>query len=76
MIYRSTWFAPEGGEIATETYDKETGGVGYYLRQDGTIRAKCEYEYDHISRGYVSVQRPLYYDRNGNPVPDASEPID
>lgn len=76
LIYRSTWFAPDGRELATETYDKEKGGVGYYLRQDGTIRTKHTYEYQPDSNMYGSVGNPIYYDASGTPVPDATEPID
>lgn len=76
LIYRATWFTPDGREIATETFDKETGGVGYYLRQDGTIRSKYTYEYVPEDNVYGSAQFPLFFDRNGQPVPGATEPID
>jgi hypothetical protein len=76
LLYRSTWFTPAGQELATETYDKATGGVGYYLRQDGTIRSKYTYEYMPELNVYGNAGNPLYYDANGTPVPDATEPID
>jgi len=76
LIYRSTWFTPEGNEIATETYDKATGGVGYYLRQDGTIRSKYTYEYMTDLNVYGNAGNPIYYDASGKPVPNATEPID
>lgn len=76
LIYRSTWFTPDGREIATETFTKASGGVGYYLRQDGTIRSKYTYEYmpDINMNGNVGGQ--VYYDTAGQPVPGATEPID
>ncbi len=76
LIYRATWFTPDGQEIATETYDKKSGGVGYYLRQDGTIRSKYTYEYVPELNVYGNATFPLYYDKNGIPVPDAKTPID
>ncbi|MCC9656730.1 hypothetical protein [Rhodopirellula halodulae] len=76
LIYRSTWFTPDGRELATETYDKATGGVGYYLRQDGTIRSKYTYEYMPDVNMYGNAGKPVYYDASGTPVPDATEPID
>lgn len=76
LIYRSTWFTPDGRELATETYDKATGGVGYYLRQDGTIRSKYTYEYMPDVNMYGNAGKPVYYDASGKPVPDATEPID
>ena len=74
--YRSTWFKPDGTEIATETYDKKSGGVGYYLRQDGSIKCKCVYEYSPEDNLYVAAGSPVYYDRDGLPVPGATAPID
>ncbi|QEG40190.1 hypothetical protein UC8_21960 [Roseimaritima ulvae] len=76
LIYRSTWFTPDGEEFATETYDKATGGVGYYLRQDGTIRSIYTYEYMPDVNMYGNAGNPVYYDTSGTPVLDASEPID
>ncbi|QDS95117.1 hypothetical protein FF011L_39040 [Roseimaritima multifibrata] len=76
LVYRTTWFMPDGREIATETYDKRNGGVGYYLRQDGTIRSKYTYEYMPDLNVYGNAEFPLYYDKSGTPVPDAKEPID
>ena len=76
LIYRSTWFATDGREIATEEFDKATGGVGYYLRQDGTIRSKYTYEYMPELNVYGNAGNPVYYDASGTPVPDATEPID
>jgi hypothetical protein len=76
LIYKATWFKPDGTEIATETYDKASGGIGYYLRQDGSIKSKYTYEYSPDDQLYVSAGVPVYYDRKGNPVPDATEPIE
>ena len=74
LIYRSTWFKPAGTEIATERYNKKTGGIGYYLRQDGSIKSKYVYEYSPEHNGYVSAGRPVYYDQFGIAVPDAPTP--
>lgn len=75
LIYKATWFKPDGTELATETFDKKSGGVGYYLRQDGTIRSKHTFEYDARENLYSGVDI-LYYDKTGRPVPDAVKPID
>jgi len=51
LIYRATWYRPDGTEVATAEYDKKAGGVGYYLRQDGSIKSKYSYTYsptDHV----------------------------
>jgi len=76
LIYRSTWFTPDGRELVTETYDKATGGAGYYLRQDGTIRSKYIYEYMPELNAYGNAGNPVYYDATGTPIPGATEPID
>ena len=75
LIYKSTWFKPDGTEIATETYDRKNGGVGYYLRQDGTIRSTHTYEYDSDIKMYGSVG-VVYHDKSGLPVVGADKPID
>src|SRR5579872_5926151 len=38
----SRWFRPDGTLIA-ETHWHHGDGIGYYLRQDGTIRVKMEF---------------------------------
>jgi len=78
LPYKSTWFKPDGSELATELFDKKSGGIGYYLRQNGTIKSKhaYEYEYDHdFGFGMYYSVGATYYDKQGNPVPDATEPI-
>lgn len=62
LIYRATWFTPEGREIATETYDKQKGGVGYFLRQDGSVRSKCNYKYVPEDNMYGTVGSPLFHE--------------
>jgi len=76
LVYRATWFTPDGHEIATETYDKETGGTGYFLRQDGSIRSRHTFKYSPKENDYLGSGRPLYYDRTGVPIPEAKHPID
>ncbi len=76
LIYRSTWFTPDGRELMTETFDMKKGGVGYYLRQDGSIRSKYTYEYMPELNAYGNAGNPVYYDASGTPVPDATKPID
>ena len=75
LIYKSTWFKPDGTEIATETYSKKTGGVGYFLRQDGTIHATHTWEYDPEFNAYSSGS-VVYHDKSGKPLIDADKPID
>ena len=76
LIYRTTWFTPEGNEIATENFDRHNGGIGYYLRQDGTIRSKYTYKYMPDLNVYGNAGNPLYYNASGEPVPDATGPIE
>jgi hypothetical protein len=73
--YQATWFTPDGLEVATETFDTDAGGVGYYLRQDGTIHSKHTLEYMPDINMYGSVG-VVYYDSAGRPMPDATQPID
>lgn len=66
LIYRATWYRPDGTEIATEEYDKTTGGVGYYLRQDGTIRSKYTYSYSASDHLYVADGDAILYRADGS----------
>lgn len=76
LIYRSTWFTPDGREIATETFDIKSGGVGYDLRQDGTIRSKFTSKYVPAENVYGNAEFPVYDDATGSPAPNAKDPID
>ena len=72
MVYQSTWYTPDGDEIASEPFVRFEGGVYYILRQDGTIRAKYTYKYNAKEDRYDSVN-PVYYDRAGRPKSDTDE---
>lgn len=65
VIYQATWYRPDGTEIATEKYDKKTGGVGYYLRQDGTISCKYTCSYRPSDRLYVADGDATFYRVDG-----------
>lgn len=54
-----TWYKPDGSVVASTKTPNGTG-VGYYLRQDGSIRMKMEYV-DGLAHG-----PPVYYDRDGS----------
>lgn len=66
LIYRSTWYRPDGTEIVTEEFSKKTGGVGYYLRQDGTIKSKFTYRYTPPPYpGYIAHGEATFYSTDG-----------
>ena len=65
LIYRSTWYRPDGTEIATEDYSKQSGGVGYYLRQDGTIKSKYTYAYSPDDNSYFADGEVTEYNADG-----------
>ena len=65
LIERATWFRPDGTEITTEHYDKATGGVGYYLRQDGAIKSKYTYSYSPSENLYVADGDATYFRPDG-----------
>ena len=62
----SRWFRPDGTLIA-ETRWKNGNGVGYYLRQDGTVRFKCEHQ------GGLAHGLAVYYKEDGVTVDHAAE---
>ena len=65
LLYRSTWYHPDGTVIATEECDKSTGGVGYYLRQDGTIKSKYTYTYSPSDQMYIADGEATFYRVDG-----------
>jgi hypothetical protein len=85
LIIRATWYRPDGSVLASSELDVKRGGDGYYLRDDGTIKQKCHYKYDHDEFGgyYVpdgpaviykpdgSIDREFVY-RDGVEVPPGS----
>ncbi len=64
-IYRATWYRPDGTEVATTEYDKKTGGVGYYLRQDGSIKSKHSYAYSKIDHAYFADGQATFFHVDG-----------
>ena len=44
----------------TENFDMKKGGVGYYLRQDVSIRSKYTYEYMPELNVYGNAGNPVY----------------
>ena len=57
ILTAATWYRPDGTEIATSHFDKEIGGVGYYLREDGSIRCKMQCRYSPSDRMYFAERR-------------------
>lgn len=49
--------------------------MGYFLRQDGTIKSKHVYEHDDEWDSYVSIGF-TNYDKFGKPLPDTTETVD
>lgn len=61
---RSEWYRPDGTVVATTDW-VEGSGVGYYLREDGSIRNRMTYV-----RG-IAEGPATYYDETGNTVGEA-----
>jgi hypothetical protein len=51
---KTTWYRPDGTHIATSAFDKETGGVGLFLRQDGSIRCQMHFRYSPSEKLYLA----------------------
>jgi antitoxin component YwqK of YwqJK toxin-antitoxin module len=65
---QSRWYRPDGSIVATSIYDRKTGGIGYYLRQDGSIRMKVHYAFDPKERMYFADGEAIRYDEQGAPI--------
>ena len=86
-LIKSTWYRPAGTHIATSVFDKETGGVGYFLRQDGSVRRQMRFRYspaveDYVAHGTAtdfapdgSVVKSVEY-RDGTPAEEQQATVD
>ena len=61
----SRWFRPDGSVVAETNWEGESG-VGYYLRQDGSIRAKMQYV-NGLAHGTAA-----YFEKDGSVISEAS----
>ena len=66
LITSTTWYRRDKSVIDSCTYDRERGGVGYYLRDDGTIKVKMQYKYSPSARDYVADGVAEYYNPDGS----------
>lgn len=55
-LLRSVWFKPDGSVVAATDW-KDGAGVGYYLRNDGTIKIRMTYA-NGIAHGPVTYFNP------------------
>jgi len=61
---RSVWYRPDGSIVATTRWDAGDG-VGYYLREDGSVRTRMTYVHGN-AEGPAT-----YFDERGNIVGEA-----
>jgi antitoxin component YwqK of YwqJK toxin-antitoxin module len=66
FLYQGTWHRPDGSVVATATVDRKNGGPWYYLREDGTIRARMEHRYDPKTDVCVAHGTAVYYNPDGS----------
>lgn len=60
-----TWYAPNGTLIASSKFSKKDGGIGYSLRQDGSIRTRVPFYYSAVRREYVAHGTAFVYASDG-----------
>ena len=65
LLVRGTWYRPDGSVLITAEMNKKSGGVWYYLYEDGTIRAKEDSQYDAQSGLYLAERTTVYYKPDG-----------
>lgn len=62
----SRWLHPDGSVVA-ETHWRDGVGVGYSLREDGSIRVAIEYQ------NYLAHGRAVYYNEDGVTIDRVTE---
>jgi len=65
ILMRGKWYRPDGSVVAESIFDQKTGGIDYYLRQDGTVRAKMSGKFDPTERMYFADGPATYYTSDG-----------
>ena len=65
VMTKQRYYRPDGTVIATSVFDKQRGGVGYVLRQDGTIRIKVPYQFSHNDMEYLAHGKSISYAPDG-----------
>jgi antitoxin component YwqK of YwqJK toxin-antitoxin module len=65
---QTTWYRPDGSVVASSKFSMETGGVGYYLREDGSIRMKVHYIFRPSDRLFIADGEATHYDEQGQVV--------
>ena len=55
-LARSTWYRPDGSLVARTDWKNGTG-LGYYLREDGSVRARMQYV-DGVAHGQAVYYTP------------------
>jgi antitoxin component YwqK of YwqJK toxin-antitoxin module len=58
-LSKSIWFKPDGAIVATTKWDNGSG-IGYYLRDDGSVRVQMEYI------GGAAQGKAIYYREDGS----------
>lgn len=66
---RSVWYRPDGSIVADVPVPAKTEpNVGYYLNQNGTLKAKMTYRFRPSDRNWVADGPCEKFDADGNPI--------
>ena len=65
-LIEQIWFKPDGGIFAISTFHRDGVNVGYYLREDGSVRSMVQYRYRHKDRMYVADGTTVCYRPDGS----------
>lgn len=65
ILAKCTYYRPDGTVAARSIYDKEEGGIGYRLREDGTIRTRTPYIWDSQAKEFLAHGEEVYFDADG-----------
>jgi antitoxin component YwqK of YwqJK toxin-antitoxin module len=66
VAVRSRWYRPDGSLVASSEFDVQNGGLGYFLREDGSVRETVHYRYSTHNRQYLADGVATFYNPDGS----------
>jgi antitoxin component YwqK of YwqJK toxin-antitoxin module len=63
--HSTIWYRPDGTTIATTRWDKNLGGTGYSVDDNGNLKMKCQSKYDPETRTFLANGEGVLYNIDG-----------
>ena len=65
-LIEQVWYKPDGGIFVISSFHRDGVNVGYYLRDDGSVRSMVQYRYRPTDHMYVADGTTVCYRTDGS----------